>query len=101
MFHHTVHFWLRDDLTDEQRAAFIEGVKQLGTSGNVKNVRVGTPAGTDREVVDNTYDVQLLAIFQDAAAHDRYQADDPVHQRFIETFKTFWTKVLIYDSREA
>jgi len=102
MFHHTVHFWLREDLTDDQRRQFIEAVKRLSNSDHVRSVRVGTPAGTDRPVVDNSYDVQLLAIFDDRAAHDAYQsAEDPVHADFIATYKDFWTKVLIYDSAEA
>lgn len=101
MFHHTVHFWLRDDLTDAQRAAFIAGVRALGESEHVASVRVGVPAGTPRDVVDNSYAVQLLAIFPDAAAHEAYQQPDPAHARFIEAFKTYWTRVLIYDSVEA
>lgn len=102
MFHHCVHFWLRDDLTDAQRRAFITGVKQIAESPNVQSIRVGTPAGTPRPVVDNSWSVQLLCIFPDKASHDRYQsADDAVHQRFIDTYKSNWTKVLIYDSLDA
>lgn len=102
MFYHCVHFWLKDELTDEQRAAFIEGAKQIAESPNVQSARVGLPAGTDRPVVDNSWSVQLLCTFPDKAAHDRYQsADDAVHQRFIGTFKSNWTKVLIYDSLDA
>lgn len=100
-FHHCVHFWLRDDLSEADRRRFIEGVRRLGDSAFVGSVRVGVPAGTDRPVVDNSYDVQLLAVFADRDAHDRYQSGDPVHERFIETFRTFWTRVLIYDSLEA
>jgi hypothetical protein len=99
-FYHCVHFWLREDLTDAQRAEFIDGVRALGDSDHVESVRVAVPAGTDRPVVDNSYGVQLLAIFPDSAAHDRYQSDDPVHDAFIEKFKTCWTRVLIYDSVE-
>ncbi|MBI1369741.1 MAG: Dabb family protein [Planctomycetes bacterium] len=102
MFHHCVHFWLREDLSDADRRKFIDGVKAIGKSANVKSVRVGVPAGTPRPVVDNSYSVQLLVVFADKAAHDAYQSpDDPVHQKFIDTFKTFWTRVLIYDSLEA
>jgi hypothetical protein len=102
MFHHTVHFWLRDDLTDPQRQQFIEGAKALSQSPNVSSVRVGVPAGTPREVVDNSYDYQLHCTFADQAAHDAYQSDaDEAHAHFINTFKTFWTKVLIYDSVEV
>ena len=102
MFLHTVHFWLKPDLTDAERAAFIAGCRGLGESQHVAAIRVGVPAGTDREVVDNTWDVQLAVTFDGPGMHDAYQsADDPEHMGFIENFKTFWTKVLIYDSVEA
>lgn len=99
-FYHCVHFWLREDLSDAERATFLDGVRKLANSEHVASVRVGVPAGTPRAVVDNSYDVQLLATFADKAAHDRYQGDDPVHNAFIEGFKTYWTRVLIYDSVE-
>ena len=102
MFHHTVHFWLRDDLTEAQRHEFIAGARALAQSPNAASVRVGVPAGTPRAVVDNSYDVQLHCTFADSDAHDAYQSDaDQAHAHFISTYKTFWTKVLIYDSVEA
>jgi hypothetical protein len=99
MFVHTVHFWLKPDLTASERAAFLAGLHALADSPNVARVRIGKPAGTPRPVVDNSYDFQLLVEFTDQAAHDRYQsADDPAHETFIRTFKPMWTRVLIYDS---
>ena len=102
MFYHTVHFWLRPDLSDADRAALVAAAKGLGESPHVASCRVGVPAGTDREVVDNSYDVQLLCTFETSADHDAYQSPaDAVHANFIETYKTFWTRVLIYDSIDA
>jgi hypothetical protein len=102
MFYHTVHFWLREDLSDDQRRAFIAGCKKVADSENVNSCRVGLPAGTDRPVVDNSYDVQLHCVFESKDKHDAYQSDaDRVHSDFIETFKTYWAKVVIYDSVEA
>lgn len=101
-FYHCVHFWLKDE--HKSGPAFervLEGVRSLADSPNMESCRVGVPAGTPREVVDNSYDIQLLAIFPDKAAHDRYQsAEDAVHQNFVDNFKDRWTKVLIYDSLE-
>ncbi len=102
MFLHTVHFWLKSDLTPAQRADFLAGCRGLGESQHVAGLRVGVPAGTDREVVDNSWDVQLVVEFADRGMHDAYQsADDPEHMGFVKAFKTFWTRVLIYDSVEA
>ena len=99
---HTVFFWLKPDLTAERRAAFMAGVKGLADSPNVATCRVGVPAHTPREVVDNSYDVQLTVGFDRLEDHDVYQsADDAVHQAFVDRFNDCWAKVLIYDSLEA
>ncbi len=101
-FVHTVHFWLKPDLSDEQRADVMAGIKSLADSPNVSTLRVGVPAGTPREVVDNSYDIQLMVTFADSESHDRYQSDsDVAHQAFIDGYKQYWTRVLIYDSLEA
>ncbi|MEM1098572.1 MAG: Dabb family protein [Planctomycetota bacterium] len=98
-FQHVVHFWLRDDLTGQQRSDFVEGVRSLGNSPNVAAVRVAVPAHTPRVIVDNSYDVQLTVWFDSSEAHDAYQSpDDQAHTAFGQAFKPFWTKVLIYDS---
>ncbi|MEM8738913.1 MAG: Dabb family protein [Planctomycetota bacterium] len=101
-FLHIVHFWLREDLSDERRAAFIAAARGLAASENVANCRVGVPAGTDRPVVDNSYDVQLAVTFNDRSAHDAYQSDDDArHAAFIAEQKDCWAKVVIYDSVSA
>ena len=101
-FLHTVHFWLKDGLTDEDKHDVLEGIQQLAESPNVARLSVRVPAGTPREVVDNSYDFQLVAEFDSSELHDAYQsADDQAHQRFIANYKDKWTKVVIYDSVRA
>ena len=101
-FFHIVHFWLKDEhASGEAFDRVLAGVRSLADSPNVKSCRVGVPAGTPREVVDNSYSIQLICEFADKASHDAYQsADDSVHQSFIDNYKQCWTKVLIYDSVE-
>ncbi|MEX2673733.1 MAG: Dabb family protein [Phycisphaeraceae bacterium] len=101
-FYHCVHFWMKPE--HQEGAAFekvLQGIRSLGQSANMESCRVAVPAGTPRDVVDNSYSAQLLAVFPDAEAHARYQSDDDaVHQAFVANFKHCWTKVLIYDSIE-
>ena len=101
MFYHCVHFWLRQGITDDEKSSLEEGLKSLADSATAKSVRVGVAAQTPREVVDNSYDYQLLVTFDDKAGHDAYQDGDPVHDAFVDKYKTLWTKVLIYDSLEV
>lgn len=101
-FYHSVHFWLRHDLSDERRDAFFAGLHGLAKSPNVESCRVGLPAGTDRPVVDNSFDAQLLCVFASQEKHDAYQSpDDELHTAFINDFKDCWARVLIYDTVEG
>ena len=97
MLVHTVYFWLKTDLSDAQRKAFYEGVASLGGIACADKVYIGTPAETDRPVIDKSYDIGLTVLLEDMAAHDAYQVD-PLHLAFLENFRSFWEKIVIYDA---
>ena len=99
MFIHSVYFWLREDLNDQERERFIRGVNSLTTIDSVHYAWVGRPAGTDRPVIERSYSYSLTAVFDDFAAQDAYQVD-PVHDVFREECGSLWSRVLIYDSVE-
>jgi hypothetical protein len=97
MFVHAVYFWLRDDLTEQDKDEFRKGVNSLAAIDSVKECHIGVPADTDRPVIDRSYSYALVVVFEDEQAHDRYQVD-PIHDRFREECAPYWEKVLIYDS---
>jgi len=98
MLVHSVYFWLKPELTAAQCADFRRGVESLGGIKAAAAVYVGAPAGTQkRPIVDDSYSVALTVICQDVAAHDAYQTD-PIHLKFVERFKTYWTRLQIYDA---
>jgi hypothetical protein len=98
MLVHTVYFWLKPELTAQQRADFRRGVESLGGIKAVEKLYVGVPAKTEkRPIIDDSYSVALTVICKDVAGHDAYQVD-PIHLAFVNTFKTFWTRVQIYDA---
>jgi hypothetical protein len=95
---HTVFFWLKEDLSEADEAAFLEGVKSLRGVKSVKSCYIGPPAPTEeRGVVDNTYSYALINHFDDVAGQDAYQVD-PIHLKFVEDHKDKWTKVIVYDN---
>jgi len=98
MLVHTVFFWLKEDLSTEQRQQFLDGVKPLLDIKPNVMITLGTPAATEqRPVIDSSYDYSLTCIFESIADHDTYQID-PAHLKFIEECKTLWSKVLVYDA---
>lgn len=96
MFIHSVYFWLNPELTQEQQDQFWAGVKSLEAIPSIKFFFVGTPADTDRPVIDRSYSCALITGFDDKAGHDIYQ-DHPIHDQFRELAE-LWNKVLIYDA---
>jgi hypothetical protein len=95
---HSVFFWLKDDLSDADKAAFRAGVASLKTVSTVKDMYIGPPAPTEeRGVIDNSYSTALIVHFADVAGQNAYQID-PIHLKFVEDHKDKWTKVVVYDS---
>jgi hypothetical protein len=99
MLIHTVYFWLKPELTDAQRAEFRRGVESLAGIPSVEKLYVGAPAMgiPARPVVDQSFSIGLTAVMRDVAGHDIYQKH-PLHLAFLENFRTFWTRVQIYDA---
>ena len=102
MFVHTVYFWLHNDIPQADVARFAEGLRSLTTIESVRFGHFGTPAATDRPIIDRTYSYALVVAFEDEAGHDAYQVD-PVHDRVRETLSSCWVDIKIYDfiSRSA
>jgi hypothetical protein len=98
MLVHSVYFWLKPELTESQRVAFYSGLESLRVIKAIDAAHIGVPAPIpDRPIVDRSYSYNLCVLFKDVAAHDAYQVD-PVHKLFVETFRSHWTKVQIYDA---
>lgn len=96
MFVHSVYFWLKSDLSDDDVTAFWRGVNSLTTIETVRQSYVGIPAPTDRPIIDRSYSCALILAFDDQQGHDLYQ-DHEIHERFRQMCSHFWSKVVIYD----
>ncbi|MCZ8206062.1 Dabb family protein [Gemmatimonas sp.] len=96
MLVHAVYFWLRPDLSEDERASFERNLQALSAIPS-QGCYIGTPASTDRPVIDRTYTWALVLLFRDMAEHDAYQVH-PAHQQFVAENKSRWSRVQIYDS---
>lgn len=99
-FVHHVFFRLKNSSSSEDRAALVKGLKTLAKLNLIRDHHIGIPAGTSRDVVDNSYAVAWLVIFANAADQDAYQTH-ATHLEFIRTCSHLWEKVTVYDSTEA
>ncbi|HEY1923433.1 MAG TPA: Dabb family protein [Tepidisphaeraceae bacterium] len=97
MFVHHVYFWLKAGSPADAGENLVHDCRTiLGRIPGVEQLWAGTPAGTSREVVDNSYAVGLAVIFKDSSAHDVYQKHE-LHLEFIERNKGFWERVRVFD----
>jgi Stress responsive A/B Barrel Domain len=99
MLIHSVYFWLKPDADPVLAAAFEAGCRHLMTVPDIKTGYVGRPeATTPRPVIDSSYSWALVVLFDDQAAHDRYQEHE-IHERFVQKFSSIWERVQVYDVR--
>ncbi len=95
---HTVFFWLKEGISEEEKAKFLAGVQSLSKIEHIQTFYTGPSAGTeDRDVVDHSYDTALICQFKDVKDQEAYQVD-PIHLKFVEDCKDLWTKVIVYDN---
>jgi hypothetical protein len=97
IFVHHVYFWLKNTGNAEDLSKLLAGLKKLSTVKTIRQFHVGKPAATSREVIDGSYSVSWLTLFDNKADQDSYQAD-PVHLKFVEECSSLWSKVIVYDS---
>ena len=97
MLAHTVIFWLKNDLSEDQRNAFREGLESLKGIEYSKGLYIGTPAATsDRPIIDKSYHFGITAVFDSMKNHDAYQIH-PLHKAFLEKFVPLCEKIQVYD----
>lgn len=95
---HSVYFWLRPDVTEEERSTLLAELDKLREIETVQRAFIGPPAATEeRGVVDNTYSYAFIVWFEDVEGQNAYQVD-PIHLAFVEKNKGLWTKVMVFDN---
>ena len=96
-FIHHVYFWLKDPENKNDLNQLVEGLKKLSAVSTIKNFHIGKPASTNRDVIDNSYIVSWLLLFDNKEDQESYQTD-PIHLKFVEECSHLWSKVVVYDT---
>lgn len=100
MFVHHVYFWLKNPESKEDLQKLIEGLKKLTKINYIRMFHIGVPADTNRDVIDTSYSISWLNIFDNKEDEEKYQVD-PIHLKFVEECSPLWSKVVVYDSVDA
>ncbi len=94
---HHVFFWLNNPESEADKQQLIEGLNTLREIEEVKELLIGTPASIlEREVVDNSFHVSELMMFENVEAQDAYQVH-PIHEEFVQNYSHLWERVVVYD----
>lgn len=96
-FMHVVFFWLKDEDEVSRNKFLSELRKFIDNVDLIKTKHVGSPAGTNREVIDSTWTYSLILSFESKKEQDLYQEHD-LHKIFIENASALWEKVQVFDS---
>lgn len=97
IFVHHVYFWLKNPDSKKDLDELVRGLNELSKASSIKSYHMGVPAGTSRDVIDGSYAISWLTIFENAEDEQKYQVD-PIHLDFIDKCKHLWSKVIVYDS---
>jgi hypothetical protein len=98
MLQHTVYFYLNEDVTEEQKQQFEEGLEALVSIEEVYKAEIGVPADTpEREVTDHSFGYSIFTWFENMDDYNVY-AEHPDHMEFIEQFQSLWADVKVYDT---
>jgi hypothetical protein len=97
IFVHHVLFYLKnpDSIADKNKV--LEGLQKLATIECIRFSDIGTPAATNRSVIERDYTYSWLCIFNTAEEEEIYQKH-PIHDDFRNNYGHLWGKVVIYDS---
>ena len=97
MFIHHVYFWLNNPDSAEDLKKLKEGLQKLTVVETIGMYQIGWPAETNRDVIDRSYSLSWMLMFDNLEDEEIYQVH-PLHKKFVEECSHLWSKVVVYDS---
>lgn len=97
LFVHHVYFFLKNPNNEADKTKLLEGLEKLSKVPTIRMVHIGSPASTNRSVIERGYSVSWLCFFDNLEEQEIYQKH-PIHLKFVEDYSYLWEKVIVYDS---
>lgn len=94
---HVVLCWLKDSGNQDHRNQIIEITESFKKIPVVLDARAGNPIMSDRDIVDDSFDVGIIVEVKDEAGLKKY-LDHPIHQKAKkDVLLPLVERVLVYD----
>lgn len=97
IFIHHVFFWLKNPASAQDKQALIAGLRKLSEVETIRTFHIGEPAATHRDVIERSYSLSWLLVF-DSLEDEEYYQPHPLHKQFIAECSHLWNKVVVHDS---
>lgn len=95
--HHVVICWLKESGNNEARQKIIEASRGFAVIPGVVDVKAGSVIHSEREIVDNSFDVAIYLSFENEQKLHDYLVH-PIHKNTVEEIlKPLVSKVVVYD----
>jgi hypothetical protein len=97
MFIHHVYFWLNNPESAADLEQLKKGLQTLTVIETIGMYQIGVPASTNRDVIDRSYSVSWMLMFDNLEDEEVYQ-HHLLHKKFVADCSHLWSKVIVYDS---
>jgi len=94
---HTVFLWLKKPGNEQHRHQLLLATNRLRTIPGVLDIRFGEKIASDRDIVDDSFDVGIYVYFSDMTAMQHYLVH-PLHQAVVaQDIRPLVKRILVYD----
>ena len=94
---HVVMVWLKQPGNQQQRAAFVKASEKLNDLPGIVSRHVGVVHTSNRQIVDDTFDVAVTVTMESKAALQAY-LNNPKHKKILkEEIKPLINRAVAYD----
>lgn len=98
---HTVFLWLQQPGDQRHRQQLLQATQRLRAIPGVLDIRFGEVITSERDIVDDSFDVGIYFYFRDIAAMNRYLTH-PIHKAVVEQdIKPIVSRIRVYDFHDA
>ncbi len=95
---HAVFFSFKEGTPpSEMDALATDSIEQLSKIPSVRKIESGRrDERAVRDVNVTDYDIGLVVYFDDKAGHDAYEKH-PIHEHYVQKYRSSWAKVRVFD----